>query len=202
MNERNSVVISALRRRARRVGDWFLLKRAEATVRAYSGEQLAAIRRLHKGAGSHVALADETTDGFYAAAAVALHRDAVRLLVSALAIARGIEPSDTSLELPAALALLDELRERGEVPAFPRRYAEARATLEMPDHLTFDGKDGIDRARGRAAVELLTAWLRGLVEARNVPELWLSRVGRVMAGAGALAIVIRAVVAAVRMRHA
>jgi hypothetical protein len=176
--------------------DWFLLRRAEATVLAYSSEQLASVRQLAEAASARVTLADQTTDATFAPAAVTLHREAIRLWGSALLVARGLVPPGPPLDLPAVLAKIEELVAGGALPPLPNRYADARALLETSDHLLFADKDGIDRARGRSAVEMVTAWLNRQVEARNVREIWLARVARFAGALVAVAVIVRMLVAA------
>jgi hypothetical protein len=184
----------------KKLADWFLLSRAEATVRGYGQERLASVRQLAGAAKAQVALADQTTDAVFAPGAVTLHREAIRLLGSALLVARGLAPPGPPGELPAVLAEIEELVARGELPPLPKRYAEARAVLDAPEHTTFEGKDGIDRARGRSAVELVTAWLDRLVESRDLRGIWLSRIARFAAGLGTVIIVVRVLVSALA-RH-
>jgi hypothetical protein len=183
----------------RTLTDWFLLKRAEATVRGYGRERLASVKQLAQAASARVALADESTDATFAPGAVTLHREAIRLWGSALLVARGLAPPGPPLELPAVLATIEEMAARGELPPLPKRYADARAVLDTPEHLLFEGKDGIDRARGRSAVEMLTAWLDRQVESRNVLEIWQARIARFAGGLVALAVLVRVLVAALRM---
>jgi hypothetical protein len=132
---------------------------------------------------------------------VTLHREAIRLLGSALLIARGLAPAGQPFGLPEVLAELEAAAARGQLPALPARYSKARAILDTPEHLTFEGCDGIERARGRTDVELVTAWLRENLESRTLREVWLARAARLTMGVAGLAVLVRLIVALVMHRR-
>lgn len=163
----------------RLVRDRFLLGRAEAIVRGYTQERQAGVRRLYDAAATRMALADESTDSWYAAAAVALYREAIPLMASALLVARDLAPPDPTLDLQAALAKMDELARTGALPPLPERYQAAKALLETPEQSRID-------ARGRAAVEELGQWLRRQVEPRSMRQIWIARGVRVSVTVAAL----------------
>jgi hypothetical protein len=171
--------------------DRFLLGHAEAIVRGYTPERHACIRQLHAAAMNRIALADESTDASYAPAAVTLYREAIRLLASALLVAKNLAPPGPPLDLGTAVAKVEELVRTGELPPLPKRHANAKALLETPDHLLFAEQDRIETARGRAAVEALGQWLRRRVEPRSIRRLWVARVARVSLAVGAALLVIR-----------
>lgn len=184
------------------LAEWFSLNRAEKTARAYGAGQLASIKQLAQAAAARIRLADQTTDAAFAPAAVTLHREAIRLLGNALLISGGqLPPSGPPLGLPEVLMELEAAVARGQLPAPPGRYAEARAILDAPEHLTFAGRDGIERARGRSDVELVTAWLSANVQARSLREVWLARAARLALGVAGLAVVVRFIVALVMSRR-
>ena len=175
----------------RRVRDQFLLGRAEAVARGYTPERHACIRRLHDAAANRMALADESTDGWYAPAAVRLYREAIPLLASALLVAKDLAPPGPPLDLRDALAKIEELVRTGELPPLPERHATAKALLETPDELLFADKNRSEAARGRAAVEALGQWLRRQVEPRSTRQIWRARVARVSLAVAALLVLIR-----------
>jgi hypothetical protein len=178
------------------LAEWFSLNRAEKTARGYSAGQLASIKQLAQAAAARVVLADQTTDAVFAPAAVTLHREAIRLLGNALLIASGqLPPAGPPLGLPEVLLELEAAVARGQLPPPPARYAEARAILDTPEHLTFAGRDDIERARGRSDVELVTAWLNANLQFRSVREVWLARAARLAMGVAGLAVVVRIIVA-------
>ena len=84
---------STATRLGRKLRDALLLKHPEAVVRDYSPARQAVIRQLYQAAMARIALADETTDARYAAAAVALHREAVRFLISAILLSQDARAS-------------------------------------------------------------------------------------------------------------
>jgi hypothetical protein len=190
-----------LPRIARFLKDRFFLGRAEAIVRSYAPEQQAHIRQLYDAAANRLALADESTDGWYAPAAVTLHRESIRFLASAIVIAQDPSPPGPPLDLRAALAKIEELVRLGALPALPRRYAAARSILETPDHLTFFDQDAIEAARGRAAVESLVQWLRRRVEPRNIRQIWLGRGLRALLAAAAVLALIRLLIRLTTRHH-
>jgi len=79
---------------------------------------------------ARIALADETTDARYAAAAVALHRESVRFLISAILLSQDATLAGVPLALRAGADKLEELVQAGVLPALPKRYAETLAILD------------------------------------------------------------------------
>jgi len=175
----------------RPIRDRFLLGRAEAIVRGYTPERHTRIRQLHDAAANRMALADESTDAWYAPAAVTLYREAIPLLASALLVAKNLAPPGPPLDPRDALAKLEELVRNGEVPPLPDRYEAARTLLETSDQSLATEQSGSEAARGRAAVEALGQWLRRQVEPRSMRQIWLARVARVSLAAAALLVFIR-----------
>ncbi len=173
------------------VRDRFLLGRAEAIVRGYTPERHACIRQLHDAAANRMALADESTDAWYAPAAVKLYREAIPLLASALLVAKNVAPPGPPLDLPDALAKIDELARTGGLPPLPERYDDAKMLLETPDPSLLAKQGRREAARGRAAVEALGQWLRRQVEPRSMRQIWMARVARVSLAVAALLALIR-----------
>jgi hypothetical protein len=174
----------------RRVREQFLLGRAETIVRGYTPQRHACIRQLHDTAVNRMALADESTDRWYAPAAVGLYREAIPLLVSALLVAKNLAPPGPPLDLRDALAKIEELVRKGELQP-PERYETAKALLETPDQSLFADTSRSEAARGRAAVEALGQWLRRQLEPRSMRQIWTARVARVSLAVAALLVLIR-----------
>ncbi len=106
----------------RQLQDALLLKHSEAVVRDHSPAQQAMIRQLYRAAIARIALADQTTDARYAAATVALHRESVRFLISAVLLSQNATLPGVPLELRAGADKLEELVQAQALPALPKRY--------------------------------------------------------------------------------
>ena len=168
-----------------------MLKRSEAIVRGYAPAQQAMIRRLYAAAMARIAWTDDTTDSRYAPAAIALHRETVRLLISAVLLSRDATIEGAPLELGLGARKLEELVQAGALPALPERYPEAMSILDTPDVLALDRLAPRKAAERRAVVETLVYWLRGQIEARSLREIWVARVVRLaLAGAAVLGLIV------------
>ncbi len=179
---------------ARLVGrllDALLLKRSGAVVLGYAPGQQTNIRRLFSAAMARLALADETTDARYAAAAIALHRETVRLLIAAILLSRDATLQGATHEPKLGANKLEELVKSEALPALPERCLEALTLLDTPDLLAFDRLNARNAATCRADVETLIHWLRHQVEPRNLREIWVARSVRVaLATAAVLGLVV------------
>ena len=182
--------VSKLARRGRQVKDAFLLKRAETVARNLTPARQATIRKLYRAAMVRIALADQTTDARYAAATVALHRESVRFLISAVLLAQNATLPGVPLELRAGADKLEELVQAQALPALPNCYAEAMSILDAPD-LCGPGSSppetGGTRPRHRRNAG---AWLRAQVEPRSLLRIRVTRALRlVLAGAAVLGLI-------------
>ena len=174
----------------RQLQDALLLRRSEAVVRDHSPTQQAVIRQLYRAAIARIALADQTTDARYAAATVALHRESVRFLISAVLLSQDATLPGVPLELRAGADKLEELVQAQALPALPKRYAEAMAILDAPDLLALDRLRPRRAAKDRALVETLVHWLRAQVEPRSLRRIRVTRALRlVLAGAAVLGLI-------------
>jgi hypothetical protein len=181
---------STATRLGRKLRDALLLKHPEAVVRDYSPARQAVIRQLYQAAMARIALADETTDARYAAAAVALHREAVRFLISAILLSQDATLQGVPLALRAGADKLEELVQAGALPALPKRYAETMSILDAPDLLALDRLRPRRAVRDRALVETLVQWLRRQVEPRSLRRIRATRTVRlVLAGAVLLGLI-------------
>lgn len=172
---------------SRQLRDAVMLKRSEAVVRAYAPGQQAMIRRLHAAAMTRMAWTDDTTDTRYAPAAVAIHRETVRFLISAVLLSQDATLDGAPLELGPGARKLEELVHAGALPALPEDYAAAMAILDTPDVLALDRLAPHKAADRRATVETLVHWLCGQIEARSLRGIRVARVVR-LALVGAVAI--------------
>ena len=169
---------------SRQLQDAFMLRRSEAVVRGYAPAQQAMIRRLHAAAMTRIAWTDDTTDTRYAPAAVAIHRETVRFLISAVLLSQDATLDGAPLELGAGARRLEELVHAGALPALPEDYAEAMAILDTPDVLALDRLAPHKAADRRATVETLVHWLCGQIEARSLRGIRVARGLRlILAGA-------------------
>ena len=183
-------LMSTVARLGRQLQDALLLKHSEAVVRNYAPARQAVIQQLYQAAMARIALADETTDARYAAAAVALHRESVRFLISAVLFAQDTTLQGVPLGLRAGAHQLEELVQAQALPALPKCYAEAMSILEQPEPLAVDRLVPAQAARCRAVVERLVHWLRGQVEPRSLRRIRVTRAARlVLAGAVVLGLI-------------
>ncbi len=164
-----------------RLLDALVLRKAEATIRSYSPEQHATIRRLCTAATARLVLADDTTDSRFAAATIPLYCDAIRCLVSALVLSKQGPISTTTLELPEGIQKLEVLVDSSALLVVPRCYAEAISIFKSPDLLGIDQLSEDSAAERRAVIEEFAHWLRAQVESRTLPQIWTARISRTAA---------------------
>ncbi|MGH7293743.1 MAG: hypothetical protein ACRELB_02365, partial [Polyangiaceae bacterium] len=158
------------------IREYFTLRRAESTVRAYAPAQ-------HAHVAEHVEAARQRLSaGRRIAAAVpacVLLRESVTHMLRAAAAARASISSDAPLDLAAALPRLPP---EGTRPvATPSDDERVRAALASGDPLYFDRLDPEDAERARWALDRAAAMVRGTVEARSVANLRGARWGRIAA---------------------
>ena len=156
--------------------DALMLRRSEALVRGYAPAQQAMIRQLCAAARARIAWTDDTTDSKYASAAVTVHRETVRFLISAVLLSRDATLEGAPLELEPGARKLEELVQAGALPALPDDYAEAMLILVASDVLALDRLGPERAADRRAVVERLVHWLRRQIEARSLREIWVARI--------------------------
>jgi len=117
-------------------------------------------------------------------AALLLYREALPLLVAAVALAHDPQFVPTGFALPVGTTpwqVLDELQQRGRLNAkgLPAKLEKARAALDAPEALSFDRLPpqlALDR---RAAVQTAVRSLRRLIEPGTPSELRGRRYARV-----------------------
>jgi hypothetical protein len=167
--------------------EFFVLTRAERTVRAYTPPQHQRVRDYHDAADRRLWGARCVTQSV---AAALLLRDAAACYLRAAAIARGgiddgdsIAPADLAATMP-------------EIPPDPARPGErsaddarVRAALVAVDPLYFDGLSAEDAARMRLALDRAASMLRTRVETRSLTNIRATRWGRILAIAVVLAYV-------------
>lgn len=178
-----SFAFSSLARRAR---DRFLLSDALKQVLAWPADRRALIREYYAAALDRSAVADRLTDERGAVAALLLYREALPLLVAAVALAHDPAFPSTGTPLPtgsSAWDVLVDLRQRGRLPALPKKLEKARLALEGPEALSFDRLPAQVLLDRRAVVEVTMRGLRRLVESRPPSELKGNRYARLAVAA-------------------
>lgn len=163
----------------RRVVDDFLLRHAEATIRGYSATQRQLIRRLNGAAAVRIASADKVAELSDAPAAVAVYREAARLLISAVVASKDANVKDSPLELGLGARRLCELVQSGALPALPSSYSEAMRVLEVTDPLQLDDQAPEKADDHRSSVEEFLRWLRRQIEPRSLASVRGARLTRV-----------------------
>jgi hypothetical protein len=155
------------------IREYFTLRRAEGTVRAYAPAQHALVAAHVEAARERLAAARRTAPPIPAAV---LLRDAVAHSLRAAAVAADASAGVAHLDLAAAMPALpvDPARPRAE----PTDDARVRAALASSDPLYFDRLSPEDGERARVALDRAAGFLRRRVEARSVTHLRGARWGR------------------------
>jgi len=174
---------SAFSTLARRARDGFLLSSALRGVSARPADRQELIRTYHAAALDRTAVADRLTDERGAVAALLLYREAMPLLVGAIALAHDpdFQPAATPLpENASPWEVLADLHQRGRLPALPAKLEQARAALTTADALTFDRLSPQTLLDRRNLVERTVRRLQRLIETRTPSELKASRYARIV----------------------
>jgi hypothetical protein len=151
----------------------FLLKRAQRAVEGRSADQQVKIRELANAFDSRLAVVESLTAGDQVPPALVLLRDAAVLAIRAVLESRGIESTAEAAE--SAFQKIAPLIESGELPSPPKDWQRVRELLSDTRHLAFDELPTADALARRSEAEAVVAWLRGLVDARSVSEIKVSR---------------------------
>ena len=183
--------------------DRFLLTHALAEAAGRSAERQGLMREYYDAALDRTAVADQLTDERGAVSALLLYREALPLLVAAIALAHDPQFVASGGPLPVGTTpwqVLDDLRQRGRLKgrALPSKLDKARAALEAPEVLSFDrlpAQVALDR---RAAVQAAMRRLRRLIEPSTVSELQGRRYARLAMVAALLVLLGYRVVASLR----
>jgi len=187
---------------ARRARDRFLLTDALKQAVARPPERQALLREYWTAALDRTDVADQLTDERGAVAALLLYREALPLLVAAIALANDPDFPTGGSPLPAGHTpwqVLDDLRQRGRLSTLPRKLDQARSALAAVEPLAFDRLAPQVLLDRRAAVAATMRRLRRLVEPRAPSEIKGNRHGRLAAAAIVLALLATAVVS--HFRH-
>jgi len=166
---------------ARRARERFLLTGALKQAAARPAERQALIKEYYAAALDRTAVADQLTDERGVVAALLLYREALPLLVGALALAHDAEFPVTDGPLPVGSTpwdVLQDLRQRGRLPALPAKLDKARAALEAAQPLGFDRLPAQALLDRRAVVQATLRRLRRLIEPATTSELKARRYGR------------------------
>ncbi|HTQ45498.1 MAG TPA: discoidin domain-containing protein [Polyangiaceae bacterium] len=155
------------------IAEFFTLRRAERTVRAYVPAQSARVRRHVDAAEKRLRAGRRLTD---ATAAAVLLREAVLQYLIAMETARDAGATeDATASLPALPR--DPARPRAD----PSDDARVRAAIASRDPLYFDGLSSEDVERARWALDRAASMLRGHVESRTLVAVRGTRWGRLAA---------------------
>jgi hypothetical protein len=160
------------------IREFFALRRAEQTVRAYEPEQHRRIQAHTEAARRRLAVGRRTVDDVAAAATL---REAVlhSLLATHAARSRDVSREIAGPDLVASLPTLPADPTRPD--AVPSDDGRVRGALSARDPLYFDRLSPQDVARTRAALERAAAMLAGRVEARSLINVRATRIGRLAA---------------------
>jgi hypothetical protein len=180
------------------VREFFTLRHAESTVRAYTPAQRSLVAE-HADAALHRLVAGRRVA--QAVSAAELLRESVARYLDAAALARASDADATAalahFDRAAALPPLppDPARPRAD-PTDDARVRAALSALAASDPLYFDRLSPEDAERARWALDRAATMLRGAVESRSLPHLRGARWGRV---AGALLVLAYVAWTAVRI---
>lgn len=158
---------------ARLIAEFFTLRRAERTVRAYLPAQSARVQRHVHAAERRLRAARRVSDG---TAAAVLLREAVLQYLIALEAAR-----DSTAQEGAAAPLPPLPPDPARPKAEPSDDARARAAVASRDPLYFDGLAPEDVERARWALDRAGSMLRRSIESRTLAAVRGTRWGRVAA---------------------
>jgi hypothetical protein len=155
------------------IAEFFTLRRAERTVRAYVPAQSARVRRHVEAAEKRLRAGRRVTD---ATAAAVLLREAVLQYLIAIETAR-----DAGAREDAAAPLPVLSRDPARPRADPSDDARVRAAIASRDPLYFDGLPAEDVERARWALDRAASMLRRNVEPRTLVAVRGTRWGRLAA---------------------
>jgi hypothetical protein len=158
------------------IREFFTLRGAERTIRAYAPAQHARVHDHAEAADRRLWSGRRVT---HAVAAAILLRGAVTHYLYAAACARDSGADLDSLDLAGAIPSLppDPARPRAE----PTDDARVRAALSSRDSLYFDGLSAEDAERTRWALDRAATLVRRGVEARSLTNVRGARWGRLAA---------------------
>jgi hypothetical protein len=179
----------AISRVAAHARDALLLDAAVRRLAATSADRQATVRAYHDAALRRATIADQLVEEQGALAAVVLYREALPLLVAAIAVARDatFDPRRATKESP--WDILSRMEQDGALPPLAPVIMAARDALAPAGPLELDGLPPEELLARRTAAEAAIRSLRALVDARTLPELRAKRRARVGA---ALALVLAA----------
>jgi hypothetical protein len=155
------------------IAEFFTLRRAERTVRAYVPAQSARVRKHVQAAERRLRSARRVTDA--TAAAVLLRESVLQYLIAMQAGRDSTAPDGTAAPFPALPP--DPARPRAE----PSDDARVRAAIASREPLYFDGLSSEDVERARWALDRAASMLRRSVESRTLVAVRGTRWGRLAA---------------------
>jgi hypothetical protein len=157
--------------------EFMLLEGALRVVGSRPREKQEAIQKLIAAADSRLSLVDSLPMGRHDPAALVLLHDAATLVIRAVLEERGI-PND-ALTMADCFERIAQLVERGELPPAPAAFEMVRWLFEAGPTLAFDELSPDVAIARRSEASRGVAWLRNLIEARNVSQLKRSRITRI-----------------------
>jgi hypothetical protein len=169
--------------------EFFTLRRAERTVRAYVPAQSARVRKHVQAGDRRLRAGRRVTDA--TAAAVLLREAVLQYLIAVEAARNAACPEGATAPLPALAP--DPARPKAD----PSDDARARAAIASRDPLYFDGLPEGDVERARWALDRAGSMLHRSVESRTLVAVRGTRWGR---SAAVLVIVLWAAVAFARAK--
>ncbi len=155
------------------IAEFFTLRRAERTVRAYAPAQSQRVRKHVQAAEKRLRAGRRVTDA--TAAAVLLRESVLQYLVAMEAARDPAAPEGAAAALPPLPP--DPARPRADPPD----DARVRAAIASPDPLYFDGLSAEDVERARWALDRAASMLRRGVESRSLVAVRGTRWGRLAA---------------------
>jgi hypothetical protein len=155
------------------IAEFFTLRRAERTVRAFVPAQSARVRRHVQAAERRLRAGRRVTDA--TAAAVLLRESVLQYLIAIEAARAAAAPEGAAAPFPALPP--DPARPR----ANPSDEVRVREAIASRDPLYFDGLPTEDVERARWALDRAASMLRRNVESRTLVAVQGTRWGRVAA---------------------
>jgi hypothetical protein len=155
------------------IAEFFTLRRAERTVRAYVPVQSARVRKHVQAAETRLRAGRRVTDP--TAAAVLVREAVLQYLIAMEASRDAAAPEGAAAPFPALPP--DPARPRAD----PSDDARVRAAITSRDPLYFDGLPSEDVERARWALDRAASMLRRNVESRTLVAVRGTRWGRAAA---------------------
>ena len=152
-----------------------LLERAEQAAQAYSTEQREKIRTLAVAAECRRRAADSLSEEDQLPVATLLDRDAAKLMMAAVLVAKGIDVDTKRLDGTALTTSLLALVESGALAEKPVEIEQIRAYFSDANELELDALPLEETAARRTLLRRAFDWLRLQFEARSPQQIVIAR---------------------------